>query len=321
MSIEEAYQVMGLAYGASWEDIKKRFRTLAKKWHPDKSEHANAEQVFSNIAIAYERLEEWERANRPSPRQFKYADIEELARKKAEQQRKDAARRAELYRRARLRKLKKEREQAKEYRVAIGILLAFLMIYFGGKTVSKEYENYLIEQDPGMAYARIYNQDQNVIYYAFEVDGQLYTDELHVQFSRNSNRSSNGLPLHLNDYFAVHYYREDPTYHELDFMSPHPNTLELYISKGQNNLMYLFPQSFQGMSSSDRQKSSRCLILTVFDSFGYEGLANLTYSGESFWMNWSNNRGTFESMVDDPEFAVCFNACSLELTNPIKTEE
>jgi len=50
------YDVLGVARNASKDDIKKAFRGLARKYHPDVSQEADAEQRFKEINEAYEVL-------------------------------------------------------------------------------------------------------------------------------------------------------------------------------------------------------------------------------------------------------------------------
>ncbi len=50
------YEILGLNKGASETDIKKAYRTLAKKYHPDVNKTADAEAKFKEVNEAYEVL-------------------------------------------------------------------------------------------------------------------------------------------------------------------------------------------------------------------------------------------------------------------------
>jgi molecular chaperone DnaJ len=50
------YEVLGVARGASEEDIKKAFRRLARQYHPDVNKEKGAEERFKEINEAYEVL-------------------------------------------------------------------------------------------------------------------------------------------------------------------------------------------------------------------------------------------------------------------------
>lgn len=56
MQYKDYYKVLGVARGASDEDIKKAYRRLARKYHPDVSTEKDAEAQFKEIAEAYETL-------------------------------------------------------------------------------------------------------------------------------------------------------------------------------------------------------------------------------------------------------------------------
>ena len=53
---KDYYDVLGLKKGASDEDIKKSYRSLAKKFHPDVSKETNAEARFKEVQEAYDTL-------------------------------------------------------------------------------------------------------------------------------------------------------------------------------------------------------------------------------------------------------------------------
>ncbi|MED2777609.1 molecular chaperone DnaJ [Bacillus thuringiensis] len=56
MSKRDYYEALGLSKGASTDEIKKAYRRLAKKYHPDVSKEENAIEKFKEVQEAYEVL-------------------------------------------------------------------------------------------------------------------------------------------------------------------------------------------------------------------------------------------------------------------------
>lgn len=56
MAKRDYYDVLGIAKGASEQEIKKAYRKLAKQYHPDVNKEADAESKFKEINEAYEVL-------------------------------------------------------------------------------------------------------------------------------------------------------------------------------------------------------------------------------------------------------------------------
>ena len=50
------YEVLGVSKTASEDEIKKAYRSLAKKYHPDVSKEPNAEEKFKEVQKAYDCL-------------------------------------------------------------------------------------------------------------------------------------------------------------------------------------------------------------------------------------------------------------------------
>src|SRR6476469_5203724 len=65
MSKRDYYDVLGVAKGASADEIKKAYRKLAIKFHPDKNpDDKSAEDKFKEAAEAYEVLSNPEKKQR-----------------------------------------------------------------------------------------------------------------------------------------------------------------------------------------------------------------------------------------------------------------
>jgi DnaJ-class molecular chaperone len=54
--MENYYQVLGVAYDATNEDIKKTYKLKAKEYHPDVSKIPNASEIFKKINHAKDIL-------------------------------------------------------------------------------------------------------------------------------------------------------------------------------------------------------------------------------------------------------------------------
>ena len=54
---KDAFRIMGLEFDTSWQDIQKKFKTLVKKFHPDKNAGSRQfEDKLKKITLAYSHL-------------------------------------------------------------------------------------------------------------------------------------------------------------------------------------------------------------------------------------------------------------------------
>ncbi len=84
MTEKDFYDILGVTKKCTDEDVKKAYRTLAKKYHPDKNKEEGAEEKFKEIAGAYETLKD-----KDSRLMYDLDKREEEREKKREQQKKE----------------------------------------------------------------------------------------------------------------------------------------------------------------------------------------------------------------------------------------
>ena len=81
MAKRDFYDVLGVAKGASDDDIKKAYRKLAMKYHPDRNQGdkaKEAEEQFKEVKEAYEMLSDAKK--RAAYDQFGHAGVDRHAR-------------------------------------------------------------------------------------------------------------------------------------------------------------------------------------------------------------------------------------------------
>src|SRR5262245_19664062 len=61
MKYKDYYKILGVERGVGDEEIKKAYRKLARKYHPDVSKEANAKEKFQEVSEAYETLKDKEK--------------------------------------------------------------------------------------------------------------------------------------------------------------------------------------------------------------------------------------------------------------------
>ncbi|XP_016997462.2 dnaJ homolog subfamily B member 4 [Drosophila takahashii] len=58
---KDYYKILGIERNASGEDVKKGYRRMALRYHPDKNDHPQAEEQFKEVVAAFEVLSDKEK--------------------------------------------------------------------------------------------------------------------------------------------------------------------------------------------------------------------------------------------------------------------
>src|SRR3569623_1097696 len=61
MEYKDYYKILGVARTATQDEVKRAYRKLARKYHPDVSKEADAEAKFKEVGEAYEKRKDPEK--------------------------------------------------------------------------------------------------------------------------------------------------------------------------------------------------------------------------------------------------------------------
>lgn len=299
------YEILGLQEGASKKEIKRAYRQMAMRYHPDLNPGKESENKFLEVLEAYEYLMGIRQMN--EGKGMSYEDLQkfyELMKKAAEEKAK-----REYREKVRQFKKEKDRKQAEEYRKAVYILVAILVLSFSSWQGYRFFVNLMINQDPVAVEAVVTGIGMKRMEYQFPTPEGTFEDNRYVSSVGIQMLAGNGLPLKTGDRFEVVFSRDNPKYHRFNYEKVSTQTMSRYFQMVSATLIYLNTEDWEGLSDEEKKVKAACITTLVFSRYGYDGLSTIYFNNGNVLENFSNNSLSWYYMKNSDEYAEIVEAC------------
>jgi hypothetical protein len=285
-----AYAILGLNQDASIADVKKAYRRLARKYHPDVSSEPNAKEEFQRIQMAYQAII----SGRISQSRSAYS-AQERHKERQEQLRRERIRRAREY--AKRVKYMQEKQYLETVERASTYFIILLVLGISFFAFDYLYENFKLNSgNTEYTYAKIINANTRNVTYRFYVEGEAFESTSYLKKSFREIVCKNGLPIEVGHYFKVIYNSDHPEYSKLDFFVYPAEVGEAYM-----HLVYAKLRSHVKFEKYS-EKDLSCIIMETYSELGTNGLANLYFYDEPIVENLKHNRLRFYFFIKSQTF-------------------
>lgn len=303
------YQILGLTPGASEEEVRKAYRKMAMKYHPDVNPLPDARQKFTEILEAYEYLTGIRKAHNHYFTTTEEERFFELMRKLAEEK-------AKAKYRERVRQFRKQREeqQNREYQKGIIMFFAIIIIGLAGWQGYRFYFNLMINGDPVTTEAQVVGLGNKRVIYQFVVGDSIVQERAYVGRYGHNMLANNGMPLNVGDQFGLVYSANNPYYHKLNYQKVSQATMRRYLTLTSQELQSIYREEWQELDQSDQNIRALCMSLLIFQEYGFDGLGKVVFNEAHFLSNFFNNRISWYFMRRNEAYAEIYHSCD---TNPL----
>ncbi len=295
------YRILELSPGASKAEVKKAYRRLARKYHPDVNRSPEAHQKFQMIEEAYRMIQSGKANTTAKDKRAAYAK----AKQKQEERRREAYR--ERMRRAQrfAQRIKEQREKnflesVRRFFTTIIIILVGLSSFYLFELI---YPAIMIQQNTATTWGVIYDASTRNARYTFEVDGKEFKGSMYLRKAFTEIVTPNGMPLENGQYFKVEYNAQHPQYNRMNFSDYASSVSERYFEMTYRK-MRVAPKFSE---YSDAQLA--CVISEVYRKKGTEGLATIYFFSEPAVENIKFNKLTFRQFKKSETFQNIHEHC------------
>jgi hypothetical protein len=296
LSREECYRILELPFGADKQSIRKAYRRLVKKYHPDinpELDSRNAE--FIKVQSAYDQL----LSNSTGTLMDDWVEKRQTA-EDAIRDRRKRMREAYL-----ARKKEEEEAQMRSIKKYWFIPFALIILNFSYIKVHNIYVHYRVNQAPDTTVCKVINVGYRQFSYAFQFGGKTHFGTMRTRKCKGWMVSENGFPIMEGVQYLLIHHHSKPEYNYLDFETLLPETLEQHFAQTK----LFFPKKLLGKDADDR--SIECILRHAYKKKGVQGLSNLFFHDFSFIENIDNNSFTYWYWKNSKEAKQLLKDCGL----------
>jgi hypothetical protein len=309
--VDRYYQILGLKPGASKQEIKRAYRKLALKYHPDRNKSADARDSFLLVKTAYEYLVN----PKPAPAFSKVrSNAADLERRRAEAQRRKDERdrlRREAHRRFMEKQAEIDEVNRKTFLKLVVLVSIVLFLSALGYYGHKFFVNLSIDVDRAYSVAEVTSVFPRRIYYQYNAEGKVFRDRMYVSKSFRETLSGNGMPVAKGDRFEVHFRRGKADLHRINFKKMDPGTLRRYLNEVSLSVMDIYEEELKSTSKKP-EFIANCITMMTYETYGITGLSQLYFHDEPWIENTRNNKYTSRRFRKDADFKMILRHCGLQ---------
>lgn len=290
------YQILGLKPGASKAEVKRAYRKLALKYHPDVYKGENGQAKFVEITEAYQVLTEGK--VKQVEQKPHHHSREESLRKAREKARADMRRKYSEF------KKKQEEEENEQFRVALYIFIGIIATVITASLSVSVYHKKQAYTNSDTTICRVVSLEQHSFRVLFSDGFHEHVTEHRASKAYQTLYYKNGMPLQVGQEFMIVYNKAKPKYSQVEGDLITERTLLSYHELTAPKIKRWLTKEgryYEGME--------HCVFQRVYQRIGIEGLAQLFYYDEALIENLDNNTITFSSFKNQNEFQKILKEC------------
>ncbi len=300
------YDILGLSEGASKEEVKKAYRMMAMRYHPDVNPGEGAKKKFLEVLEAYEYLTGVRKMNQG--RGMNPEDLQkfyDLMKKAAEEKAK-----AQYRQRVKEFRKKQEQKQSAEFQKAIFILIGIVVVGVATWQGYGFYKNLVINRDPQVTEVQITGLGTKRMEYQFFIEDTIIKERVYASQYGIDILSGNGMPLKIGDQFELIYSHSQPGFHRINFEKVSAETLRRYMDLVARRFLVIYQDEWAGLPAHDQKIRASCMTLLVFNKFGFDGLSTVYYKDVNPLDNFSHNSWSWTNLNSSEEYLNIEASCA-----------